>query len=198
MLIPLDHIVDIQIGMALRPAKTGEPIFFLNPGDFDEYGRLLSMEPPTRLSPVRDIMERAWIRPDDVLLMGKGSRHSAIFYREEYPRAVASAAFYILRVNEPDVVSPEFLACYLNQPGTQTQLDRRVSSSATVPTLNKKDLLDLPIPIPSMDTQRRLIDLYNTFLTIQGLHQQITDHHQNLINECFSTTLFPLLPKETA
>ncbi|WP_207509933.1 restriction endonuclease subunit S [Telluribacter humicola] len=194
----MDHIVDIQIGMALRPAKTGEPIIFFNPGDFDEYGRLLSMEPPTRLSPVSDIMERARIRPDDILLMGKGSRHSAIFYREKYPRAVASAAFYILRVNEPDVVLPEFLACYLNQPGTQTLLDRRVSSSATVPTLNKKDLLDLPIPIPSMDTQRRLINLYNTFLTIQGLHQQITDHHQNLITECFSTTLSPLLPRETA
>ncbi|GHB87847.1 restriction endonuclease subunit S [Persicitalea jodogahamensis] len=198
MLLPLDHIVDIQIGMGLRPAKTGEPIAFLNPGDFDEYGRMLSVEPPTRLNSARNVMERAWIEPEDVLLMGRGSRHSAVFYRKEYPRAVASAAFYILRVNEPEVVLPEFLACYLNQPGTQTQLDRRVSSSATVPTLNKKDLLDLPIPVPSLDIQRRLIDLHNEFLTIQSLHQQITDHHQNLITECFSTTLAPLLPKETA
>lgn len=197
MLTPLDQIVDIQIGMALRPAKTGQPIVFLNPGDFDKYGRLLSMDPVTRLGSVRNIMKRAWIRPEDVLLMGKGNRHSAIFYREEYPRSVASAAFYILRVNEPNAILPEFLACYLNQPGTQTQLYRRVSSSATVPTLNKKDLLDLPVPVPSMDIQRRLIDLYNTFLTIQSLHQQITDNHQNLITECFSTTLSPLLPKET-
>ncbi len=137
------------------------------------------------------LSERAWARFGDVLLANKGARSVAVFYRDNYPGVIVSGAFYILRVHDSAAILPEFLACYLNLPTTQHQLQNRIVAASTVLTLNKKDLLDLPIPLPSIDTQQRLIDLHHEFLTIHDLSHQQLNRHQDLLYQCFSTTLQP-------
>lgn len=191
MINTLENIATIHIGARVLPADASDVSAgaYLQTGDFDEFGRLIPFRPLTQIDKNQDVPERAWVKPGDILLTGKSNRNTAILYQEKYPIAVASATFFVLRVVDPDALLPAFLACYLNQPATQAQIRSRISSATTVPTLNKKDLLDLPVPILPMATQQCLVSLYNTFLTIRDLNTQIITHHENLVTQCFSTII---------
>lgn len=127
--------------------------------------------------------------PGDVLLSSKGSRNVAVFYHQQYPKLAVSNAFYIIRITDVITILPEFLAYYLNLPGTQKLLQSRVGQATTVPTLNKKDLMDFPVPVPSLELQQQLIHLYQSFLDIYDLSSQQLKLQQELVYQCFSTTL---------
>jgi len=188
--IPLFDLVTVSVG-APRVDNEGwdNTVGFLQATDIDQFGRLLLDAPKSRTALTEGQLERAWIQADDVLLVNKGTRNVAAFYRSDYPRAVASGAFYILRVNDAVTILPEFLACYLNLPTTQNQLQKRIVSASTVLSLNKKDLLDLPIPVLSLAVQQQLIDLHNSFSDIYDNTQQQLNLQQALLYQCFSTTL---------
>lgn len=191
MISTLENIATIHIGARMVPTNASgiSAGAYLQTGDFDEFGRLIPFRSLIQIDRNQEVPDRAWVKPGNILLTGKSNRNTAILYQENYPVAVASAAFFVLRVTEPDTFLPAFLACYLNQPATQAQIRSRVGSATTVPTLNKKDLLDLPIPILPMATQQYLVSLYNTFLTIRDLNTQIITHHENLVTQCFSTII---------
>ena len=189
---PIYDLVSISVG---APRTEGDSpndlVGFLQIGDIDQFGRLLSSGPKATTTRFSTLSERAWTQFGDVLLTNKGSRNVAVFYHRDYPTVVASGAFYILRVYNPATILPEFLACYLNLPSTQSQLQSRIGAASTVLTLNKKDLSDLPVPVPPLETQQRLVDLHNVFLAIHDLSHHQLSLQQDLLYQCFSTTLQP-------
>ncbi len=191
MIQPLATLARIQLGTTQLRDEGEGGVPLVQVGAFDKYGRIIPDNPRPFSTTTADIPQRAWVKPGDVLLAGKGSRNTAVYYRHEYPVAVASAAFFILRVIEPALLLPEFLACYLNQPEPQAQMKNLVSSSITVPTLNKRDLLDLRIPLPPLVVQRRLVNFYNAFLEIHDLNQHLTNQYEKLLHQCFFQTISP-------
>lgn len=189
---PLHSLVSISVGTPRTESDAyGEKVGFLQISDIDQFGRLIPNAPKMTTVADNRLSERAWTQFGDVLLANKGPRNVAVFYRHDYPKVIVSGAFYILRVTDLSTILPEFLACYLNLPTTQNQLQKKIVTASTVLTLNKKDLSDLLVSVPPLDIQQRLIDTHNAFLAIYDLSHQQLNHHQELLYQCFSTTLLP-------
>jgi restriction endonuclease S subunit len=120
----------------------------------------------------------------DVLLVSRGTLSGgfkAAFVNETRFRLIASSSLHIIRVNH-DSVLPEFVCAYLNTPKGQQQL-QRIASGSTIRTLLTKNLSLLEIPIPSIETQRTIVELVRNITSQQKLLQQ----RNSLLNELISS-----------
>jgi len=91
----------------------------------------------------------------DVILAAKGQRVFAWHYKSSYGQCVASSLFYVIRVENADVL-PAYLALALN--ADQTKL-KSLGRGATVTAIPKKELSNFMIPIPPLAEQRKHIAL---------------------------------------
>lgn len=188
--LQLNQISTIHFGIPRTESlDIGYDLPYLQLTDVDTFGRINPDGIKSTITLAEQENQQAVPKPGDILLFSKGIRNIAVFCHHQYPKIVVSNSFYILRVKDEATVQPEFLACYLNLPATQKLLQSRVGLASTVPTLNKKDLLDFPIPVPPFAVQQQLIDLHNAFLGIYDISQQQLNLQQELLYQCFSTTL---------
>ncbi|MEZ0483194.1 restriction endonuclease subunit S [Fibrella aquatica] len=179
--LPLASIVSAQMGIQ-KPDAIGGDMVYLQSRDIDELGRLVKTGEETMIS--SDVEERGIIQPHDILLVAKGARNTAVYYEPDYPKAAASTVFFILRLQRSDVL-PAYLAYYLNTPAAQAQLKLRVSSMTTVPVLNKKDFLDLSVPVPDLATQHQLVNLHETYMQVRDLSLAILKKQEALVQYAF-------------
>ncbi len=96
---------------------------------------------------------------NDVLFLAKSQYNYAIPYQNEFPQAVASSMFLILRVTD-DQIYPPYLGWYLNQWPAQQFLKSRTEGTY-IKNIAKKDLRELSIPIPSIGKQHKIAEIYH-------------------------------------
>jgi restriction endonuclease S subunit len=70
---------------------------------------------------------------------------------------IAASTLHVLRVNE-DVVSPFYLVWYLNLSQTKDRL-RTMQAGSSIPFISIDDLGQLPVHLPSMELQDKIVDL---------------------------------------
>lgn len=89
----------------------------------------------------------------DVVIIIKGSNFRAAVVDESAAGFVISSNMIALTLS--DKILPEIVAAYLNSPSGQRELEARAGGS-TIMGLNTKSLLEVPIPVPSLDQQEAL------------------------------------------
>jgi type I restriction enzyme M protein len=97
-----------------------------------------------------------FLRPDDIVLIIKGSVGKVGIVPQGAPPPgpggwVAGQSGIILRVNERSTIEPKVLAMELRSPFGQ-ELLKTVSSGATIPLIQLKELLRLQVPVPDAAT----------------------------------------------
>lgn len=187
----LSDIAEISFGVYAKTILTSENnvglIPYLQIGDFDYLGTLQ----PQKISTfVEDDFnnDKFFLKAGDILLPAKGIRNTALLYSEHYPKAVASSLFFILRIEDRRVL-PQFLTIYLNHPNTQAKIRTMISSSVTVPTLNKKDFQKLLIPMLPLIEQERFIQLNFMQSEERKLTNQILEKKELLFNQLLSNRI---------
>lgn len=94
----------------------------------------------------------------DILMPAKGQKFSSALIDTDLGRnAVASSSLFILRVLS-DRVLPEYLHWYLNLPRTKWMLES-VATGTNIISLSIKEVRDLAVEIPDLNTQRKIIEL---------------------------------------
>jgi restriction endonuclease S subunit len=154
----INDIAEISFGYYTKSNPTGT-IPYLQISDFDSFGKLQTNSISTFVDEDDASIRKQLLRKGDVLMPARGIKNNAYVFREEF-RAVASTLFFIIRINDTEKMLSEFLCIYLNHPKTQAKIKAMVSSSVTVPTINKKDFLALPVPIVSIQKQKNIIQLH--------------------------------------
>lgn len=101
-------------------------------------------------------VEPPFLGQGEIVVAARGNRNVAVVYRSNIP-VVATSQFLIvtLRRKECEIV-PEYLCWVLNHPVTQQMFNR---SGTNIQLITKAALLDVEIPVPSVYTQRQLIEL---------------------------------------
>jgi len=99
----------------------------------------------------------AVIGDNDVVLASRGKYKAAIINSSE--PVIASSSVFIIRPFKKSIKS-SFLALYLNSPSGQSQLEK-LSSGNYIKSVPKFNLIKLEIPIPEIDVQEKIIDLYS-------------------------------------
>lgn len=125
----------------------------------------LSEEPIARFR-LRDVPDRYWVKPGDVLFRSRGDRNTAITLDAGFSGpAVAVMPLVILRPRQD--VLPEYLAWYLNQANAQRHFD--VCARGTgIRMIPMSCLSELDLPIPDLKTQRAIA-------TVDGLARRELD-----------------------
>ncbi|NBV17448.1 restriction endonuclease subunit S [Janthinobacterium sp.] len=102
--------------------------------------------------------EPDWLKPGDILFISRGNRYHAACVDQPPPLAVCGAHLFHLTVRDPDIVLPAFLAWQIGQPPVQRQLQQAASGSHQL-SVARPALEALEIAVPSLKTQRLLVDL---------------------------------------
>jgi restriction endonuclease S subunit len=150
----IKNISKTQTGLFAKPSATGE-IVYLQGKHFDDNGILRHTLHPDL--PANHITRKHLLKPGDVIFAAKGSKNFAAVYESGNPSAVASTSFFVLRLTT-ETMLPEYFAWFLNNPSTQTLLKAQAIGTSMA-SISKAVLEELEIPIPSLETQKAIIQI---------------------------------------
>lgn len=175
----LRDVAHIHSGIYSNTIDNGE-VFYIQARDFDANRQIAKNLLPT-LSYQKNL-EKHFLEPGNVLIVAKGSNFLSAVYDGFYRSAVASTVFLVIHLTRKSLVKPEYLSWYLNQNSTQTQLTI-MSRGTAIPAVNKKMLMELEIPIPSIDIQNKIVKLAELLEHEKIIKQKITDLKEQQINQ---------------
>lgn len=117
----------------------------------------------------------------DLLFAAKGtSNFSAIYYKSK-GKAIASSSFFIIRISE-DRVKPEYLNWYINLPRVIKKLQSNAVGSFTQ-SITKEVLMNLPVSIPPLNVQQKIVELNQLQAKEQKLQIQLTEKKEKMYNQ---------------
>lgn len=129
-----------------------------------------------------------WLKENDVLFVGRGSRFFAVHIRQVNENSVASPHFYVLRNKKTETALPEFLTWYLNSQAAQRFYAANQEGSA-LPYLSRKTLDIMPIQLPDIETQKKIVSAYECWRKQKQLLEELTETKDAYINALLEKTL---------
>ncbi len=105
-----------------------------------------------RLNPGRSV-DRFLLQRGDILFMSRGTRNVSSWMEEMPAATLASTSFYVVRPMSG--IDPGYLTWYLNQPGMQRRI-AEIRTGAAAPIVQRHALRELELPVPPLETQRRI------------------------------------------
>src|SRR5438552_7692205 len=100
--------------------------------------------------------EKQRLRKWDILFTARGRQNNAAIFTLQMPNGIAASNLHVLRVKE--TVDPFYLVWYLNLPHTKERL-RAMQAGSGIPFIPIDDLGQLPVRVPSMELQSRIVEL---------------------------------------
>ena len=126
------------------------------------------------------------LKPGDVVMPARGDRYDAALIRDRVPM-LASGQIYVLHPANSSVLS-EYLCWYLNQPESRNYILKNRAGTG-MPSLSRQVLGDLPVPVPALETQRKIIALQLLWQQEQFLTQQLLANRQKMLDSLFNKLL---------
>ena len=126
------------------------------------------------------------LKSGDIVLPARGEHYDAQVLNPKGP-LIASSQLFVLQTSSAHVLQ-DYLGWYLNQTDARNFiLKNRVGSS--IPMLNITTLGELPVPVPDLDTQRRIVALQNLWQRERSLTLQLLETRKKTLDGVFSKLL---------
>jgi restriction endonuclease S subunit len=122
--------------------------------------------------------DKYMLKPNDVIVTGKGHKLFAWAYNPKYGKVVPSSLFYILRIKS-NIIKGEYLADVLNTAKFNQQL-KAISAGTSMPSIQKGELSQLEIMIPPLKKQEEIINLARLMDEDVKLASLILEQKKNL------------------
>jgi len=164
--VNLSRVVDISSGLPLNrkamenPLLTGEGYTNISYKCITNDGRI-DKTLLERFESKEKLDQKYLVQPGDII-MKQMKPYVAICITEEFDKLLIPDNFYILRVKEEERFLPEFLVAFINTPHVQHRIER-LSMSAFIPKLLKKDLEILEVPIVDVQRQKQIVNMNSIF-----------------------------------
>jgi len=157
MLIKLQNIAKLQSGLYSKPDIAADTLY-LQANHFNNSGQVDALLKPQ--IKITGKNEKHLLQDEDVLFVAKGTKNYGVVYKKDIGRSVASSSFIVIRIQETykNQVLPEYLAWYLtNTPYFREYHQRQLGT--TIPSISIKKLNELEIDLPTMDKQKRIVEI---------------------------------------
>lgn len=114
------------------------------------------------------------IKEGDIILAKTASVGKAALVRELIEKATINPQMVVLKDIQ---CSPAYLSHYINTPYFQLKL-KSLCGQGSVPNISQTKLSTIPIPLPPLSEQRRIVDILDRFDTLtnsisEGLPKEI-------------------------
>lgn len=175
----LSSIATINSGVYSSTISKGE-VFYIQARDFDDNRQLVN-----NLTPVlsyEENFEKHFLQPGDILIVAKGASFLTAVFDGSYSPAVASTVFLVIRIINKQSVDPQFLSWYLNQSSTQSYL-LSLSRGTSIPSINKKILMEIDISVPPIEKQKLIIELMQLQQKDKTLKRRIEELKEIQMNQ---------------
>jgi restriction endonuclease S subunit len=116
----------------------------------------------------------------DLIFMARGAHNFTIQLGDLPEPALAAACFFIVRTCHPRVF-PGYLCWYLNQVPVERYLVQHSGRGVHMPVVRRAVLENIQVPLPSMDTQRKIAEMNALLLREMDLLQQLGRKRKELI-----------------
>ncbi len=174
----IKDITHIQTGLFAKPLGEGD-LIYLQVKHFDENGKLQSALHGDLLS--AHVSKKHLLKNGDVLFAAKGTKNFAVVFENHNEPSVASTSFFVIRPAD-DKVLPQFLAWYLNNHSTQILLKGQAIGTS-IPSISKQVLEHLEISIPSIETQKTILQITKLRNKEKSLKQKIETLREKQIQQ---------------
>ena len=146
-----------------------------------QYGKL-DWTHTIRTTLARDPKEEELLRSGDILISFRGTRYLAVATEGVPGPAVASTQFMLVRGSNPGALLPDFLAWQLNQPPAQRYFRSKATGTAQL-SLRRGDIESVPVAIPSMEFQKRVVELVELVRLERQHLERLLHNRENQLNE---------------
>ncbi|HKX27701.1 MAG TPA: restriction endonuclease subunit S [Blastocatellia bacterium] len=185
----MKEIATIRSGHLFRekiePDPNG-PYQVIQIGDITTDARL-SASALTRIS-LPDIKPSQIIEKNDVLFISRGMRKQAVAITEPLEQTIATSQIFVIRPDER--LLPEYLAWFINQRPAQHYLEEH-STGTNVSLVNMEALSKMPVQMPNLETQQRIVQVHNLSIREKELMDLIQARRRALIENSLLRTLEP-------
>lgn len=127
--------------------------------DIDELGNLIEGLGAT----AENLEEQYLLNENDILFARSGATVGKTYLHKEMPYRCYFAGYMIRVVINKALLLPEFLFIY-TQLKTYKEWVKAVQRVAAQPNINAEEYKSLPIPLPPLSAQKKMVDFYNTAL----------------------------------
>lgn len=129
-----------------------------------------------------------YLRQGDILFVGRGYRIFAVLVDEDLKQTVASPHFFILRIKSERPVRPDYLAWYINHTRAQRYFSKHVAGTA-LPHINRQTLEDLPVILPPLQVQERMVNAHRCRLKEKVLLETLIEKKKHFLDKLLDNTL---------
>lgn len=170
----INNIATIQTGVFAKKSLTPN-VVYLQQSDFDEDGNV-----DVTLCPTVEVNEKHILKQGDLLFVCKGSKNQCIEVPNMKYNCVASTSFLVLRIIDTEDVLPAYVSWFLNLASTQQKLMQQAIGTS-IKSIPKNVLAEIEIPIPSIEKQKKCLDLAKLYKKEQTIYQLIIEKRGQLI-----------------
>ncbi|BBM83335.1 restriction endonuclease subunit S [Candidatus Uabimicrobium amorphum] len=129
---------------------------------------------------LQNVNENHIVRIGDVLFVSKGINNYATVINISLPNnTVAAYHFFRIRIYKKQLIASGYLAWYLNENQAQRYF-YKVGEGTNTMMVTRKNLGKLPIPLPSLEKQKKIIELYQLLDKEKELTQNLYEKRKLL------------------
>jgi Type I restriction modification DNA specificity domain len=121
------------------------------------------------------------VKKDDVLFASRGANRRAAFVENEMPNTIFIAQIFALRGLD-QIINPAYLAWFINQKPAQDYLEFN-SSGSHIQNITIEVFENLPVIIPPLETQRKIVEIHHLWLREKELVKQISEKRSQVIEK---------------
>lgn len=178
----LKEITDIQAGFSFRGSipvsKNGNyrviQIKDISPDGFIRKDNLVRTE-------IDFIKPEYLTYENDVLFTSRGLNRRAAIVDKESENAIFVSQLYALKIKTEDIL-PEYLAWYINQKPAEEFFEANASASY-IQNIRQDVLGRLPVFLPSVETQRKIIEMHQLSLREKEIMERVLAKRQQIMNQ---------------
>ncbi|MBK8848917.1 MAG: restriction endonuclease subunit S [Saprospiraceae bacterium] len=121
-----------------------------------------------------------FLQPGNVIYAAKGSKNFAYAIPPNFPRAVASTTFFVLKIKNR-LIDPDYLCWFLNKDETQKFAKLR-SKGTAIPSISKTDMEEILIPVPGIEKQKIILQLEGLRNKALKIRNEVTEKEAMIFN----------------
>ena len=177
----LKEIAHVQMGLAFRsriePEADGT-VAVIQMRDLTEDNKLSHRNLIT--IKMDKLSDRHLVKRRDLIFRSRRQTTTAAIIDTKIGPAVVAAPLLRIRVTSEHVL-PEYLCWFVNQPLAQAFLHSRATGTAMT-VIGKSALDDLQVPLPPLETQKRIVALADLSNKEQKLMRELAAKKEKLVN----------------
>ncbi len=125
--------------------------------------------------------EPDFLRAGQILFVARGNHNFAICLEDVPVRSVCSPHFFLLDARDEAGAAPEFLAWQINQSRAQAYFRKSAEGSNSL-SIRRGILEALPIVVPDMETQEKIVALNRTFLEEMSVMRKLMENRRRMMD----------------